>query len=329
MRLNLGDVIHVDYVNGVNVSCASNETICKYSCGSSETPCKYLHQGMNIIETFGKILITGEQPLSSSINITKNVSIECSNRGYNAVISNTGNALYAFKISSSFTVHLTGLIFKDISVISMYQGSSVFVENCTVSQSKETVFRLKDDIYLYIYNSKFTNKTSYLIYDIANNSDFGREMNIADNTNVRRKRIIVKNCSLAKMNGIHLTSFHEVHLVVERSTFTSIYCPSIYLESMVLGPQQGSITVIENVFIESRGLTCRTYGVFIYLKYLKSSYISNCKFYNGYAFYRGRSVEIQIIKYSMIETCEFFNNVTNVIGGAVSIRSVTHSNIIT
>ena len=115
----LDDVTYVDFVRGV-----------VGSCGAEGTPCKYLRHGVQVVNPNGKVVIVGEQKLSATIYIKKNVSIECMFGRTNAVISNNGNIRFAFKVVSVATVTISCITFKNVSVISMYEGSSAIIKNC-------------------------------------------------------------------------------------------------------------------------------------------------------------------------------------------------------
>ena len=123
----LDDVTYVDFVRGV-----------VGSCGAEGTPCKYLRHAVQVVNPNGKVVIVGEQKLSGTIYIKKNISIECMVGRRNAIISNNVKVKDKNKISLfSISVHI------------------IYIQHLTISDFKRNILENKEDSYFYLFNLFF------------------------------------------------------------------------------------------------------------------------------------------------------------------------------
>ena len=155
-NFTLGNVLYVDFEDGTDGT-----------CDSVDSPCKYLERAMKVVKPNGKIFIIGKQPLTTTIDIDKNVSVRCLGSRKNAIIT-TNDGRYAFKILNWYvTVRLTCIEFKDALVVAISKRSSVIFDKCTVTgilSATSSVFGVNaGGTYLHVYNSKFINMTSYVV----------------------------------------------------------------------------------------------------------------------------------------------------------------------
>ena len=109
------------------------------ACGQQTNPCKHLQQAVEKYTKADMVIIRGVQTVTSTIKITKDLSIVGQDK---ATITGTIPFLVAFKITSNsssgiqddervnFTV--SNITFNEISIISIHSKSLVRVVNCAV-----------------------------------------------------------------------------------------------------------------------------------------------------------------------------------------------------
>ena len=189
-NLFLGNITYVDFVSGL-----------EGSCSSPESPCKYLHRAVEIANQNSKVVISGEQSLFKTIQIEKHITIESGSQ--KGIIVGKSNAPFAFTISPMINITLRGIKFKDISIISMSERSHVVVDDCAATGCKKTIFNLDRGISLYISNSSFNKMEAHVI----NKEDDETHYNKINNW---RKVIIFINCTIWDTKGIYLKSHSTI-----------------------------------------------------------------------------------------------------------------------